>query len=119
MRNIKRDCVDIDLPRDVGAFDKIKCGLRHGTRIYWYYKEDLNCLPDEEKENVRDYEYFSGIVVYVDGAEIRSRDSELDYEECVVVIDTEPTEKCYPECAWVALNRLIDDDNLVEIYMKS
>jgi hypothetical protein len=41
---------------------------------------------------------------------------ELETDECVVVMDRYPCEKSYPETDWIALNRILDDEELVEIY---
>ena len=118
VKNIREDCGNLDLPKDwEKAFDKIKCPLNHGSRIYWYYKEDIVHL-NEADEDPRDYASYSGLCVCLDGNEIRYIDEELETDECVVIIDMYPTEKCYPECSWKALNRLLDDEDLVEIFRK-
>jgi len=115
MKDILKDLKDFNLPKDKKALNKIKCSLRHGGRIYWYYQEDLEFCkkiaidPKEEK-------YYSGLCVIAPNLEIRTIDQELEYDECIVVIDSEPTTKCYPESTWIAINRLIDDKSLVEIY---
>lgn len=107
------DCKNPNLPKDSDDLDKLYCeSLKLGTRIYWYYKEDLEQFADEAP-HIRDYHLYSGIVVPLPDVENRG---ELEYNECMVCIDQYPTEKEYPQFNWTALNRLLDDKDLVEIY---
>ena len=110
-----RDLENEDLPLNIDNVDKINCELESGKRIYWYYKEDKSFFANEGedvKEHYRDI--FSGIIVPVPDTEINH--GELDFEQCVIVIDQYPVEKEYCEVDWTALKRLLDDDELVEIF---
>jgi hypothetical protein len=110
-----RDAQDIDLPKDVDSIEKIKGVIENGTRLHWYYKEDLEYFREYVPaiENPRECSEYSGIAISIPGQESGRGDLE---EGIIVVIDNYPVEKCYPEITWVALNRLIDDPELVEIY---
>lgn len=94
--------------------DKIKCGLRQGMRIAWYYEEDKKFAEEQDGDPRIDWP-FSGIVVALPDVELRSG-RELEWEDCAVIVDEYPVEKCYPEVYWMALGRLIDDDRLVEVF---
>lgn len=107
------DLKNYDLPKNLDAIDKIKGILVHGSRIWWYYQEDKE-FYEKLNESPRQFAPFSGVVV--SKPHVSYSGPELDIENCVVVIDTDPSEKCYPEVAWVALNRLLDDENLIEIF---
>ena len=115
MEDILKDLANFDLPKDDKMFDKIKCSLKHGSRIYWYYQEDLDFYKKLESD-VREQKCFSGLCVIAPDREIRNIDQELECDECVIIVDDYPTEKCYPESEWIAINRLIDNDSLIEIY---
>lgn len=93
--------------------DKIRCGLRQGMRIVWYYEED-KAFAEEHGGDPRFDCPFSGIVVALPDVEVRGG-GELEWEDCAVVVDQYPVEKCYPEVYWIVLGRLIDDDRLVEV----
>lgn len=110
-----KDLENENLPLDIDNVDKINCELESGKRIYWYYKEDKSFFADEGedvKEHYRDI--FSGIIVPSPDTEINH--GELDFGQCVIVIDQYPVEKEYCEVDWTALKRLLDDDDLVEIF---
>jgi len=96
------------------AIDKIKCELRHGKRIYWYCKVDVEYL--EEDENPRDHAPYSGLVIAKDGVNVPQRDAELEIDDIVVVLDTYPVEKCYCESTWIGFPALLNDPELVEIF---
>lgn len=102
------------LPRDNKSFKKIKCNLKIGKRIYWYYKEDLDFALNENKID-KDFDVYypgySGIVILKPDTDSRS----IDGEDCIIVIDRYPCEKCNPEVDWLPLYKLIDCDDLVEI----
>lgn len=83
-------------------------------RIYWYYLDDLKFYEDDG-ENIRDYPnaIFSGIIIPKPYA---TDSKNMEYTDCVVVIDQYPTEKEDIEVDWVTLGRLLDNKELVEIY---
>ena len=97
--------------------DKIKVPeLYSGLRVYWYYKDDAE-FSAQFRDDPRVDPPYSGLIIPLPDVEIRGgHEGELEWEDCIVVIDSYPTEKCYPEVDWVALGRLLDNDNLVEIY---
>lgn len=112
---LQKDLENDNLPRKTSNFLKIRCPLKSGKRIYWYFEEDFKFFNDEG-ENIEDHkkDIFSGIVV---GAQdVENNWGELNVEDCVVVMDQYPVEMEYPQFTWVALKRLLDDDNLVEIF---
>ena len=108
-----KDCLNDDMPRDTNSFGKIKCSMENGTRVWWYYKDDVE-YAKECGENPRDVAPFGGITISLPGQEY----SGTIEENIIVVVDTEPVEKCYPEIGWVALDRLIDDKDLIEVFCK-
>lgn len=116
MQNINEiidDCRSLDLPKDDNAFDKISCHLEIGDIIHWYYEEDLEFCR-EEGLDPKDYNYYSGLVVPIPDIEVRGKG--LDIEDAMIAIIDYPCEKSYPESDWIALNRLLDNEDLVEIY---
>jgi len=118
MEKIISDCENIYLPRNwEEAFEKVTGSLKHGSRIYWYFDDDKK-FADEEGINIKEDPPFSGLVIARPDIIMQSGSRELDYEDCVVVVDDYPTEKCYPETDWIALNRLLDNEDLVEIFSK-
>lgn len=107
------DLKDHHLPRDIErSFAKVKCKITHGCRIRWYYKEDAEFLK-HEKLNVREYAGYAGIVVARPDSECGG---EMEFDHCVVIIDDYPCEKCNVEVDWVAFTRLIDNEDLVEVF---
>jgi len=115
---LEQDIDNRDLPEDIDAVNKIHCNeLKTGKRIFWYYQEDLDFYEEGiGKEKVRDYKWdlYSGIIVPRPG--IESHYGEWDIEDIVVVIDTAPSEKSYPEVFWLTLGRLLNSPDLVEIF---
>lgn len=112
MKQVFEDLENLDLPKYISAWDKLKCTLINGMRIFWYYKDDVK-FAKEIHENVKELKNHSGIIIAADET---IYNGSLDEEHCIVVIDRYPVEKEYPEITWIALNRLVDDDNLIEIY---
>mgnify|MGYP000472135603 CR=1 FL=1 len=114
-KELSNDIDSVDLPTNIDNIDKIKGELVSGKRFYWYYKEDLDFF-NEQKENVREhiYDIFSGICVPRPGIEYNG--GELDFEDAIIVIDSYPTEKSYPEIDWITLGRLLDNNDLVEFF---
>jgi len=95
--------------------NKIRGVLRHGSRFKWYYREDIE-FAKHINSDPRDMAPYSGLIVSVPDVEFSSSNTELDIEQCVVIIDTYPTEKCGPECEWIALGRLLDNEDLIEMF---
>jgi len=112
------DLSDPNLPADTDAFGKIKCReLTAGMRVWWYYEEDVKPFVAGEVDP-RDFADYSGVVVPIHGVPAFNAACEVDPDECVIVIDHYPTDKDYPEVQWVALKRLINDNNLLEIFIE-
>lgn len=110
-----KDLDNENLPKNLNNVDKIKCDLVSGKRVYWYFKEDLDFFT-EEGEDIKRYSegLYSGIVV--GRHDVENRFGQIDFSDVVIVMDTYPIEMDYPQFTWIALKRLLDDDNLIEIY---
>ena len=100
---------------DDTAYEKIKGELKSGMRINWYYKEDQE-FAEEHEFSIKDDPGFSGIVIPIPGVTMQSTDQELDTDNCIVVVTKYPAEKEYCRCGWIYMERLLDQENLVEIY---
>lgn len=100
------------IPRDLEAFEKLHVTCMHGTRVYWYSKED-EVFATECGESVKDDCPFSGLLVAAPDA---NPQRELDPEDCIVIMDKHPVEKCDIEVRYMALSELLDNDDLVEVY---
>lgn len=116
---LMEDLKSLDLPQDIAeSAAKIKCELIPGKRIYWFFKEDEDyCKEFCDGESPREHPVYSGIVVPAPDCEMRG--GSLEWEDCVVVHDIYPVEKCYCEVVYIALPRLLDAEGLVEIFAKS
>jgi len=104
-------------PKKEENMDKIdeKLILSPGIKIKWYYQADLDFYGHED--NIREISEFHGIIVPAPNVEIRAGYStELEIDQCIVVVVSTPTEGEYPECEYIALGELLDDDNLIEVY---
>jgi hypothetical protein len=115
LKQLVKDIENYNLPKDLSSYDKIHCELKHDNRIYWYYKEEMDFW---QEEGLNIYECYkdmnSGIIVGRPDIDVRG--SELDVEDCVVIIDNYPTEKEYPVYTWISLKRILDDKFLVDIF---
>jgi len=110
-----KDLKDWNLPRDFEtACEKVKCPLEIGQRVDWYYLMDKE-FYDDMGEDVKEYNNYSGIVVPRNGV---ASGRELEIEDVVIIVDMCPTEKDSPDISWVSLKRMIDDDDLVEMYIR-
>lgn len=106
-----------ELPRSVeDACKKMEFEPKIGERIYWYFKDDLE-FAEEHGLDIKDELNYSGIVIPKTGFR-KFRDEIEEFADAIVVMDCYPIEKEYPEVTWIALNRLLDNDDLVEIYQK-
>jgi hypothetical protein len=116
---VLEDLRNIEMPRDPDtAFAKLKCDIEHGQRVGWYYTEDDEYAKEwlEDGEDIRISPPYQGMMIATNGTELRGGHcSEIDEDRCIVIMDTYPVEKCYPEAVWIALNRLLDNDDLVEV----
>ena len=106
-----------ELPKDEKSWQKLpNIQLRVGQWLGWWYKEDLEYekeYGEGEKSLIIDPPYM-GIVIPAPDAESHGWDLDED-GNCVVVIVRYPTEKCNPEVDYVALRRLLNDNNLEKI----
>lgn len=116
VREVFDDLNNLDLPEDDNAFDKIKGAIKNGTRVYWYYQEDVD-YANEYCDGIspRDYPPFSGIAIAKPGMVMFG---ELEIHDCIIVLDNHPAEKCYPESDWIALPKLLNASDLVEIFTR-
>jgi hypothetical protein len=103
-------------PADDNAFEKIKCDLKPGKIVHWYYKDDLEFASDAEFD-IHDEPGYSGIIVPINGVTIAyGENTDLEAEHCIIVIIEYPCEKEYCISGWIYLNRLLDNKDLVEIF---
>ena len=114
----------LQLEEDVNGydlFDESKLdnagGFEIGTRIFWYYNEDVDYFQ-ATADDMRKYsnDIYSGTCIPWVGYEYRG--GEIDFDKVVVIIDQMPSEKEYPNIAWVSIKRLLYDEDLVEIFTK-
>jgi len=113
LQQLSSDLNNPELPRDLDAYEKIKCPLTIGAVVSWYYKdEEKFCL--EEKIDVRRNSQWEGVLI--PRPDIECRGEGLEPEDCVLVVYNEPCEKCYPDVEYVALNRFLDCEDLVELF---
>ncbi len=102
------------IPRDLDAAQaKVKCKLKNGLRVQWYYKDDEEFCQSFDADPRKETMY-SGIIVAK--PDIEARGNELQLCDCVVVIESYPCEKENPRCDWCALSRLMDSDDIVELF---
>lgn len=94
--------------------DKIKCNLEHGKRVFWYFKDDKEYC-DEFELDVNSEHIFSGLVVAAPDVS-NPEHRELEAEEVLIIQDRYPVEKCDCEATYFMLNRLLENEELVEIY---
>ena len=92
------------------AYDDFELSIKDADQLWEFY----------EKERIypRHYASYSGIVIPAIDVEIRSKILHAGEDKIVVVVDQYPCEKCYVEAYWVALNVLVDCDDIVEIFTK-
>ena len=109
------DCQNLNLPTNIDSYDKIHGKLLTGRKFYWYYKSDFEFF-NNKVENVKNHlnDIYSGIIVPV--PDTINNYGELDIENCIVVVNSYPVEMEYCEVDWVALNRLLDDKDLIEFF---
>ena len=88
--------------------------LKNGSRIWWYFKEDKE-FAAEHGTDAREYAPFSGIVVCKPDAEVNTM---LEVNNCLIIMDTYPVEKCNCEATYMTMERLLDADGLVEVFYK-
>ena len=115
IKKLVSDLENFDLPKNFeSAYDKVECPLVAGETVYWYYKDEKEYF-DEMGENIEECQgdISCGIVVPRWGISARK---ELEIDDVVVVVTSYPIEKDYPDVYWIALKRIIDDDNLVKVF---
>lgn len=110
---LREDMRNFDLAPEDSCDRLLKCEIKHGERVYWYFKEDAK-YAKEFQNDVREQRLYSGILLHCDGQIADGR--EIDIEDCVLVVDHYPTEKCWPDVSWIALGRLLASEGLVEVY---
>lgn len=112
---VVNDCQNWNLPTKLENLDKCKCTLKTGQKVGIIYKEDLEYAKEwmDNLGDIHNRPFFSGYIVALPD---KDTGRFLDVEDVMVVITDYPTEKCFPLTDWIALNRLLDNDDLVEIY---
>jgi len=101
------------LPTDQNCCTKVKCELRPGTMISWYFEDELKFWKQDGLDP-REYAQWMGVIVPAPNIEYRG--GLLEIEHCVVVMYYHPCEKDYPETGWKTLGRLLENLELVEIF---
>ena len=90
---------------DDADFEKLKIqNLKVGQKIGWWYKD----TPDQGDDRI----IYQGIIIARPGTE---NISDLEPEDCVVVVTEYPTEKCYAMIDWVTLGLLLSNKDLAEV----
>ena len=124
MKSVFEELVDdlklqstLDLPTGdwEKKLDKISCVLWHGRRIGWMYADDAKICKEHGRSPYVN-PVFSGLVIAKPDVESSPGGTELEWDECVIVIDVYPTEKCDPEVHWTTLGRLLDKEDLIEVF---
>jgi len=112
----QEDVNDWDIPVDLSAYEKLPDFLKAGQRVSWWFTEDV-AYAEHIGTRVEDDPPYSGIVVPRPDHELRGGD--LEPEDCVVVMDLYPTEKCYPEATYMSVRRMLANPDLVLIVVQS
>ena len=117
IQKVIKDYEDDFYPDDDEFYKKIKCEkLVSGQIVHWYYSDDLE-FAKEHDFNVKDDAPYTGMVVPFPDVELTSHErTDLESEHCMIVVTSYPVEKCYCESDWVYLHRLLDNDDLVELF---
>lgn len=93
---------------------KIKCSLRAGMKVGWYYKDDLEFQQKHDPDgDLTRYPPYSGYII--PDIDVESV-NEFEWDEVILVVTDYPTEKCNSETDWVVLGMLIENEDLVEIF---
>jgi hypothetical protein len=95
------------------CYAKLKCQPDPYSRIYWYYENDA-VYAKEEDLDVRQMKYYSGILIPPPFD--RPISSFEPFEDGIVIVDQYPTEMCEPDVDWICLKRLLQNEELVEVY---
>jgi len=110
----QEDLENDQLPRDIEAFKKAPAEFAAGERIGWWYTEDAEFAKENpEDEDLANYPPYSGVVI--PGNDIEARSNSYEPEDCIIVMDRYPVEKCYCETSWIAFRRLLDNPELVSV----
>jgi hypothetical protein len=95
------------------CYSKLKCQPKPYSRIYWYYQDDDKYAKEEDLD-VRKMHYYSGILIPPPFD--RPLSAFEPFEDGIVIIDDYPTEICEPDIDWICLKRLLQTEELVEVY---
>lgn len=117
IKSIFKDRNESFFPNDENAFDKLKCKeLKPGQKIQWYYQGDKD-FADEADFDIKQDPGFSGIVMPMPDTDLNGHDdTDLEADDCIIVVTQYPAEKEYCRCGWVYLNRLLDQKGLIEVF---
>jgi len=113
-----KDVENISLPKDLNNLSKIHCSLSIGQRVYWYYQEDLDFANDHGIDVKKDFDIYSGIVIPVPDIDVNTELMGGGDTDTIIIMDQYPTEKENCQYTWIAINRLIDDYNLIEVFSR-
>ena len=107
-----------DLPTDIDDLGKLRCPIQHDMKIGWWHVEDEEYLKEygDPDENIANNPPYQGLIVAQDDTELRGGlGSDLDPEDCLVIMHCYPVEKCYCASVWVALGWLLDNPDVVAV----
>ena len=116
-KEILKQARDSQLPKDIEkASKKSPDILKPCSRIGWYTKEDLEFYESVEGlHHPRIEPPFQGYLVQIH--DLGDVTNDMEWDQCTVVMDIYPVEKCYCQPTWISYNRLLDDDGVIEIVL--
>lgn len=112
MTDWTEDLENDDLPHDLDSYDKAPDRFQSGMRLAWWYQDDVDYAKEYDID-LNSEPPFQGIAIIAPDKEIR--DEWFEGEDCVIVMDEYPIEKCYCESTYLTLRRLLDNDELVRV----
>lgn len=94
------------------AESKIRCDLKHGLKVGWYFDSDAEFWRREKMEPRVECQY-SGLIVARPDIE---PSGELYAGDCILIVTSYPCEKENPRTDYIALVRLLACEDLVELF---
>jgi len=106
------DCTgDIEDAFSYNNFKKLKVNkITLGMRLNWYYEKDKKALFKDGVIDPHNVTIYSGIVVP------KLNIDSVGIIDSIIVIDFVDGGLCKPPFKWITIPKLLDEDNLVEVY---